>query len=151
METIKIPQNSLKNYPAYVIPVTSDLKLVNHICSKYEKLSSIFEDLIILYRPFGFINWAKNIDFIQNECKSKKDLLILGTGNVGEYHIKFEKEIRIAKRKFKLSYFPYDSKLDKLWAKLSSEKILVREIAKEITAVYDPGIYANFTSLPAVP
>lgn len=150
METIKISQNSFKNYPAYVIPITSDLKLVNHICSKYEKMSSIFKDLIIVYRPFGFINWAKNIDFIQNECKSKRDLLILGTGNVGKYYIKFEKEIRIAKRKFKLSYFPYDPNLDEIWTRISSEKLLVREIAKEITAVYDPGIYSNFTGIYSI-
>ena len=147
---IKISQNNLKNYPAYVIPISSDLKLVNRICSKYAKISSVFKDLVVIYRPFGFINWAKNIELIQSEWKSKKDLLILGTGNVGKYHIKFEKEIRIANQKFNLSYFPYDPKIDQLWSRISSEKLLIREIAKKITAVYDPGIFANFTGIYSI-
>ena len=147
---IKISQNSLQNYPAYVIPISPDLELVNRICNKYAKMSSIFKDLIVIYRPFGFINWAKNIKLIQSECKSKRDLLILGTGNVGKYHIKFEKEIRIANQKFNLSYFPYDPKFDQLWSRISSEKLLIREIAKKITAVYDPGIFTNFTGIYSI-
>ena len=150
IKVIKISQNSLKNYPSHVIPLTSDIKLINEIYNKYEKISSIFKDLIIIYRPFGFINWANNIDLIQDESQNERDLLILGTGNVGKFHIKFEKEIRIAKQKFKLSYFPYNPKFSELWPKLSSEKLLIREIAKEITAVYDPGIFANFTGIYSI-
>jgi hypothetical protein len=150
MRVFKIAQNDLKNYPANVIPITSDLGLLNDICSKYENLSTIFRELIVIYRPFGFINWAKNVDLIQNESNNDKDLIVLGTGNVGKFHIKFEKGIRIAKQQLKLAYFPYNPKFSQIWPKLASEKLLVREIATKLTAVYDPGLYTNLTGLYSI-
>jgi hypothetical protein len=150
MKVFKIAQNDLKNYPANVIPITSDLQLINDICGKYENLSTIFRELVVIYRPFGFINWAKNFDLIQNQSNNDKDLIILGTGNVGKFHIKFEKGIRIAKQKLKLAYFPYNPKFSQIWPKLVSEKLLVREIATELTAVYDPGLYTNLTGLYSI-
>ncbi|MFW9951661.1 MAG: TaqI-like C-terminal specificity domain-containing protein, partial [Candidatus Thorarchaeota archaeon] len=78
---------------------------------------------------------------------SDKDLLLIGTGNVGKYYIDFKKPIKIARRNEEITYFSYQPEYKEVWDKLYSEKIIFREIAKDITCVYDPGVYANLTGL----
>ena len=143
----KISQNSLKKLPAYVIPLSGNIDLVNFVFANYHSLFERFQDLIIVYRPFGFIKWAKHFKNIQEEKKNEKDLLLIGTGNLGKYHIKFNKLIRIAKNYLKISYFAYQNEYKDKWKLLKSEKLIFREIAKELTWVYDPGIYVNITGL----
>ena len=150
MKTVYIQQNRVKKFPSYVLPLTLDMELINTVCSNYENLSSIFDDLNILYRPFGFIKWANNFVFIKDKKSSDQDLILLGTGNVGKFHIKFEKAIRIANRKMSIAYFNYNSQFDKIWPNLTSQKLLIREIAKEITVTYDPGLYTNLTGVYAI-
>ena len=143
----KISQNSLKKLPAYVIPLSGDIDLVNYLFDNYNSLLEKFQDLTIVYRPFGFIKWAKHFKNIQEEKKSNQDLLLIGTGNLGKYHIKFNKFIKIAKNNLKISYFTYQDNYKDKWKLLKSEKLIFREIAKELTWVYDPGIYVNITGL----
>ncbi len=143
----KISQNSLKKLPTHVIPLSGDIDLVNSIFDNYKSLQEKFQGLKIIYRPFGFIKWAKHFKNIQEEKKSDHDLLIIGTGNLGKYHIKFNKLITIAKNKLKISYFTYQDDYKDKWKLLKSEKLIFREIAKELTWVYDPGIYVNITGL----
>ncbi|GAG84224.1 unnamed protein product, partial [marine sediment metagenome] len=68
---------------------------------------------------------------------------MIGTGSVGKYHIKFNKRIKIAKRDLEISYFNYNPTFKPIWQDLNQEKIIFREIAKELTCVYDPGIFTN--------
>ena len=150
MKTFYIKQNRIQKFPSYVLPISQDMKLINRVCSNYENLASVFDDLDILYRPFGFIKWADNFVFIKNKKRSDQDLILLGTGNVGKFHIKFDKAIRIANKQINLSYFNYNSQFDQIWPKLTSQKLLIREIAKEITVTYDPGLYANLTGVYSI-
>ncbi|MHA1496059.1 MAG: Eco57I restriction-modification methylase domain-containing protein [Promethearchaeota archaeon] len=143
----KISQNSLKKLPAYVIPLSGDIDLVNFVFDNYNSLLKKFQELIIIYRPFGFIKWAKHFKNVREEKKNNQDLLLIGTGNLGKYHIKFNKLIRIAKNRLKISYFTYHDDYKDKWKLLKSEKLIFREIAKELTWVYDPGIYVNITGL----
>jgi hypothetical protein len=66
---------------------------------------------------------------------------------VGKYHIKFDKLIKIAKKIIPISYFKYKSEFEHIWEELSNQKLIFREVAKELTWIYDPGIYTNVTGL----
>ncbi len=143
----KFSQDLINMLPANVIPISGNLNLVQQLYTHFKPMSEVFKDLKIIYRPFGFTNWAKNFDNISKLKKSDRDLLLIGTGNVGKYHIKFEKRIRIAKRNLLISYFNYNSKFEKIWKDLSSEKLIFREIAKDLTFIYDSGEITNITGL----
>jgi hypothetical protein len=143
----QISQKAIKNFPNQVIPTSANLDLIKYVFNNFKSLSEVANDLKIIYRPFGFINWAKNLDNISQIKQSDKDLILLGTGNVDKFSIKFKKCIKIAKNNLKISYFQYNSVFKKNWRDLNNEKLIFREIAKEPTWVYDPGIFANLTGL----
>ena len=147
LKPIKIKQSLLKKLPSFVIPITEKIKSIGDIYANIKPLSSVFKNIKIIYRPFGFLNYAKNINKINQQRHSKNDLLLLGTGNVGKYHIKFEKPIRLARQKFNIAYIHFDEKFQKICEELSQEKIIYREIAKDLTCVYDPGLFSNLTGL----
>lgn len=145
---IKVKQDNLRLLPKHVIPIKGNVGLIIELFSKHESMKKMFEDLTIGYRPYGFTNYAKFFDKTHDEKDPIVNLpLIIGTGNVGMYHIKFNKRIKIAKRDLKVSYFifpPDQSKKDMI----ISPKIMVREIAKNLTCVYDySGIFTNVTGL----
>ena len=144
---IKFPQSKILSLPSFIIPLNSDANLINYLYSNFKPLSIAITDLNILYRPFGFIKWAENFKYMNKNKVSDKDLVLLGTGNVGKYFINFNKRIKIAKIDKAISYFNYQPEFKEIWGKLSSEKLAFREISKEITCVYDPGIFANLTGL----
>jgi len=144
---IKFPQSNILSLPSFIIPLNSDANLINFLYANFKPLSIAIKDLTILYRPFGFIKWAENFKYMRKNKVSDKDLILLGTGNVGKYFINFNKRIKIAKIDKKISYFRYQPEFKKIWSKLSSEKLAFREISKDITCVYDPGIFANLTGL----
>ncbi len=144
---INFPQNKIQYLPSFIIPLTSKANLLNYLYTNFKPLSSAINDLNILYRPFGFIKWAENFKYMNKNKVSDEDLVLLGTGNVGKYFINFNKRIKIAKIDKEISYFSYQPKFKEIWSKLSSEKLAFREISKEITFVYDPGIFANLTGL----
>jgi len=144
---IKFPQSIIHSLPSFIIPLNSDANLIHFLYANFKPLSNAIKDLIILYRPFGFINWAENFKYMNKNKVSDKDLVLLGTGNVGKYFINFDKRIKIAKIDKKVSYFSYQPEYKEVWSKLSSEKLVFREISKEITCVYDPGIFVNLTGL----
>ena len=146
-KVMEFAQESIKNLPSSVIPISHNVKLVNQLYSTFRPLNQVIRDLKILYRPFGFINWAENVKNI-SKCKtSDKDLLLIGTGNVRKYHINFKKKIKIAKTNHDITYFKFQNEYKEVWTNLSSEKLIIREIAKDLTCVYDPGVYANLTGL----
>ena len=143
----EIPQEVIKLFPAKVIPLSKNLHLIKGLYTKYKPMSEVIADLNIIYRPYGFIKWAQNFKYVSKKKVSDKDLLLIGTGNVGNFYINFKKPIRIAKRKLNISYFNYNKNFEPIWKKVSAEKLIFREIAKDLTFTYDPGIFTNITGL----
>jgi len=146
-ETISFPQSLIDSLPSFIIPLNSDANLINYLYANFKPLSKAIKDVKILYRPFGFIKWAENFKFMSKYKTSDKDLLLLGTGNVGKYFVNFNKRIKIANIDEEISYFSYQPEHKEKWNTLSNEKLLFRELSKEITCVYDPGIFVNLTGL----
>jgi len=142
-----LPQSLVKTLPANVIPITGNFDLLNYLYSNFRPLNDVFTDLQIVYRPYGFLNWSKHFKNIDKDKDSDKDLVLIGTGNVGKFHIKFDKRIKIAENDVDVSYFKFNPKFEKKWNILNQEKLIFREIAKELTWVYDPGIFTNITGL----
>ncbi|MFX0047162.1 MAG: Eco57I restriction-modification methylase domain-containing protein [Candidatus Hermodarchaeota archaeon] len=143
----KFPQKLIYNFPSQVIPLSEKIELIEQIYSKYSILSESFKDLKIIYRPFGFINWSKNSKNIKQNATSTKDLILLSTGNIGRYFIDFNKKIKIGKDRYQHPYYHYTEDYMEIWKELSSEKLIFREIAKNLAFVYDPGVFTNLTGL----
>ncbi|MHA1292969.1 MAG: Eco57I restriction-modification methylase domain-containing protein, partial [Promethearchaeota archaeon] len=133
--------------PGKSIPISGNIELISYLYSNYLPLSSVFKDIKIYYRPYGFLKWEKHFKNISKEKSSDKDLILLGTGNVGKYHIKFNERIKIAKQNLEISYFKFNPEFEKSWSEINSQKLIFREIAKNLTFVYDPGIFTNITGL----
>ncbi|MFX1394660.1 MAG: Eco57I restriction-modification methylase domain-containing protein [Promethearchaeota archaeon] len=144
---IRFSQHLINELPSKVIPISGNIDLIKYLYVNYKSMSDSLKNLKIIYRPFGFLKYSKYFDNISEQSQSDKDLLLIGTGNVGKYHIKFNKRIKIAKKDFKISYFNYNKNFERIWRDLSSEKIIFREIAKDLTCVYDPGLFINVTGL----
>ncbi|MFX0038093.1 MAG: class I SAM-dependent DNA methyltransferase [Promethearchaeota archaeon] len=146
-KTIKFNQHLINNLPSKVIPLSGNIELITYLYRNFNTFAETFKDLKIIYRPFGFLKYSKHFDNISDKPKSEKDLLLIGTGNVEKYHIKFKKRIRIAGKDIKISYFNYHHNFEHNWKDLSSEKLIFREIAKDLTCCYDPGVFSNITGL----
>ncbi|MFX1409212.1 MAG: Eco57I restriction-modification methylase domain-containing protein [Promethearchaeota archaeon] len=142
-----LTQISIKDLPSYTFPISGNIGLLNFLYDKFKPINEVIDNLRIIYRPFGFLNWSKYLDDINEDKETDKDLLLIGTGNVGKYYINFDKHIKIAKKDFKISYFNFFPDFKNRWGILNSEKLIFREIAKDLTCVYDPGLYANVTGL----
>ncbi len=147
IKTIKFRQNLINSFPSKVIPISGNIKLITYLYKNFKSFAETFKDLKIIYRPFGFLKYIKHFDNISDEYQSNNDLLLIGTGNIEKYHIKFNKRIKIAGKNIKISYFNYHSNFKHIWNDLNSEKIIFREIAKDLTCYYDPGVFANITGL----
>ncbi|MFX1376665.1 MAG: Eco57I restriction-modification methylase domain-containing protein [Promethearchaeota archaeon] len=142
-----LPQELMRIVPAFVFPIFGRIDLINYLFSNFKSFAEVIKDFKITYRPYGFINWSKHLDKIDNKVSSQRDLLLIGTGNVGKYHVKFDKPIKIAKKTLSISYFKYQNEFEFIWKILKDQKLIFREIAKELTWIYDPGIYTNVTGL----
>ena len=141
------PQEFIKKMPSNVIPISGDLNLVQYLYAHFKPMAESIIDLKIIYRPFGFLNWAKHFNNLSENKNSDNDMLLIGTGNVGKYHIKFNKRIKIAKKDIPISYFKHNQELEDIFIELQCEKLVFREIAKDLTVVYDPGYFTNITGL----
>ncbi len=139
--------NLIKKLPKWVIPLFGNYAVIDKVFSKFKLLSEIYPDLKLFYRPFGFLNWSKNLYNVADKKSSSKDMILLGTGNVGKYHIAFDRKIQIAGTKLNVSYYLFKKDFKEIWREIALEKLVFREIAKELTFVYDPGIFTNVTGL----
>ncbi len=147
IKTIKFLQNLIKTFPSKVIPISGNIELISFLYSNYKTFAETFEDLKIIYRPFGFLKYSKHFDNISDERQSNNDLLLIGTGNIEKYYVKFNKRIKIVGKDIRISYFNYNSNFKHIWSALNSEKLIFREIAKDLTCCYDPGVFSNITGL----
>jgi len=141
----KINQNSIKNIPSFVIPIYGNLNIIRFLLTNFKPLQEIYKKSKFIYRPFTFTNWASYLDLTNSKKKNEKDLILIGTSNIGKFHIKFNKEIKIANRRLFMSFFPYDKNFNRFWSDLQKPKLIFKEIAKDMTAVYDPGYFINIT------
>jgi hypothetical protein len=144
---IKFTQGSIKNLPSSIIPISPDISLVNFLYTNFKPMIQAIKGLNVIYRPFGFLKWAEHFKNISKNKTSNNESILIGTGNVGKYYIDFNKRIKIAKINHEISYFSFPTEQKEIWENLNCEKIIFREIAKDITCVYDPGIYVNLTGL----
>jgi type I restriction-modification system DNA methylase subunit len=142
-----LPQKLIRKIPAFVFPISGQINLLNYLYTNFKTFKSLIPDLKIIYRPYGFLNWSKHLDKIIKNKDSENDLILIGTGNVGKYHIKFDKTIKIAKKITPVSYFKYENEFEDIWKELKNQKLIFREIAKDLSWVYDPGLYTNVTGL----
>ncbi len=147
IETIRFNQNLIDHLPSKVIPISGNIELLTYLFTNFKTIAETFSDLKIVYRPFGFLEYSRHYDNISDTPQSNNDLLLIGTGNIDKYHIKFKKRIKIMGKDLKISYFKYKSNFEKVWSDLNSEKLIFREIAKDLTFVYDPGVFTNITGL----
>ncbi|MHA1804185.1 MAG: HsdM family class I SAM-dependent methyltransferase [Promethearchaeota archaeon] len=158
----KFPQVTIKKFPSHVIPIHGNISLVHFLYSRFKTLESTFEDLKIIYRPYGFLNWAQYLNEIDETVSSssvgipndkrkngnRDFLFVLGTGNVNKYHIDLYKPIKIARKNLKVSAFYHDSACSNIHKKLCTKKLIFREIARELTCAFDlDGMYTNITGL----
>ena len=141
----KIVQSNINQIPSLVIPIVGDFNIINYIISNFKPLEEIYINSKFIYRPFTFTNWAKYLDFIVKKRHNEKDLILIGTSNIGKFHIKFNKEIKIAKRRLFMSFFPYDKNFNRFWSDLQKPKLIFKEIAKDMTVFCDLGYFINIT------
>ncbi len=147
LKSQELSLSMIKKLPMNVIPISGNLDLITRLHANFNSLSESIKDLKIIYRPFGFLDWEKNFKHISTKKNSESDLVLIGTGNVGKYHILFDKRIKIAKRDLEIQYFQFNDEYREIWQELIQEKLIFREIAKKLTFVYDPGIFTNITGL----
>ncbi|MFW9972148.1 MAG: class I SAM-dependent DNA methyltransferase [Candidatus Odinarchaeota archaeon] len=145
--TIKFDQNLINRLPSKVIPISGNIELIQYLFRKFNTFANTFKDLKIIYRPFGFLKYRKYFDNISENPQSNSDLLLVGTGNIEKYYIKFNKRTKISGKDIKISFFNYNSNFKHIWSDLNSEKLIFREIAKDLTCCYDPGVFTNITGL----
>jgi hypothetical protein len=143
----KFDQKLINRFPSKVIPISGNIELITYLYCNFKTFAETFKDLKIIYRPFGFLKYNKHFNNISDERQSENDLLLIGTGNLDKYHIKFDKRIKIAGNDLKISYFNYHPNFENIWSDLNSEKLIFREIAKDLTCYYDPGVFTNITGL----
>jgi tRNA1(Val) A37 N6-methylase TrmN6 len=146
-EVKKFDQDIINKFPSKVIPLSGNIELITYLFKKFKNFAETFKELKIIYRPFGFLKYTKHFDNISDDPQSDNDLLLIGTGNIGKYYVKFDKRIRITGKDIKISYFKYNSNFENIWRDLNSEKLIFREIAKDLTCCYDPGVFTNITGL----
>jgi len=142
-----IYQSFLKKLPSKVIPISTNLKDLKKIFDRTKSMQDLYKNLEIIYRPFGFLNWNNYFEFVSDLRVSDDDKLLIGTSNIEKYVIRFEKLIKIAKKTSKISYFNMKEFDENIKEKIKGEKLIFREIAKDLTCVYDPGLFANITGL----
>ncbi|MFX1553918.1 MAG: Eco57I restriction-modification methylase domain-containing protein [Promethearchaeota archaeon] len=147
VKTLKFHQDLINKFPSKVIPTSGNIEIIKYLFRNFNTFTETFKDLKILYRPFGFLNYHKHFDNISDERQSDNDLLLIGTGNIEKYHIKFNKRIKIAGKDVRISYFNYHPNFEDIWSDINTEKIIFREIAKDLSCYYDPGVFTNITGL----
>ena len=147
LKTLKFNQKLINKLPSKVIPILGNIELISYLFRTFDTFGETIKDLRIIYRPFGFLKYKKYFDNISDSPQSEDDLLLIGTGNIGKYYVKFNKSIKIKGKDIKISYFNYKSNFEQIWNDLNSEKLIFREIAKDLTFYYDPGVFTNITGL----
>ncbi|MHA1212672.1 MAG: Eco57I restriction-modification methylase domain-containing protein, partial [Candidatus Heimdallarchaeota archaeon] len=141
-----VRQQELFDLPQKQFVITEDLALIQKMNS-LANMRTLDQLGTISYRLLGFTNWIQKLDLVSQKKTSSNDLKFIGTTNVAKYAVNEQKEITLAKRRFASNYMVFDEQFADAWKIFKQPKLLVREIAKELTVALDSGVYANITGL----
>ena len=145
-----IPQKTLEMIPNKIFPLSSNIGRLIYILNKENVI--LLDNLCEMrYRPLKFTGWGKFLDRISESENAfpSEPLKFIACGNIEQYGINWNKNLRLLKTKFKRSYiFRPPSIPLKKWEILKKPKILIREIARNLTCVFDEnGEYGNLTGM----
>lgn len=147
-----------KSFDKFTIPQTKFLEIPNHIldisgnvltCEKIRENKSVLPLRKVgklYYRMLGFTNWTDILKFVSYEKPRGEYLKFIGTANVTSFVVDQTIPLKVAGKSFKNCYLKfYPSFSRDAWRIFEKEKLLIKEVAKSLTAAYDMGEYANLT------
>ncbi|MHA1269928.1 MAG: Eco57I restriction-modification methylase domain-containing protein [Candidatus Helarchaeota archaeon] len=145
-----IEQNYFEKIPNYILPLSHELKKLIIILNK-ENMVLLQDVCRIDYRPLKFTNWGK---FLKDVHKDKeqdkgKSLKFVACGSIEQFGIDWNKNIRLLRNNYKNTFLYRPVNINKKkWEILEKPKILIREIALNLTAAFDEkGEYGNLTGM----
>ncbi|MBD3189677.1 MAG: N-6 DNA methylase [Candidatus Heimdallarchaeota archaeon] len=142
----RVKQSDFYSLPKHLFVLKKSLWLVKYIDQQpaVKRLGDLGN---FSYRILGFTNWPKIVSNVRKEKASSRDLAFIGTTNVKRFYIRLNKPLRLAKRTFKKNYLPYEENFRDQWKIFEIPKLLVKEVAKNLTVAFDLGNFANVTGI----
>lgn len=143
---ITLSQRDFSELPNKIFDISGHFNIIKKITTNPSCIK-LSEFGTFNYRIFGFTDWQ---DYLKNIVKKKttaNDLKFIGTANVKPYLISFNKPLKLSGKEIIKSYISYSDELQEKWQIFRKPKLLIREIAKQMSIAYDPGFYANLTGL----
>jgi type I restriction-modification system DNA methylase subunit len=135
---INIPQTTFLKIDKYIISIAkpSTLTLLEKIKNQnVEYLKNIGE---FGYRVLEFTDWKKLLAYVVSSEPTRSHLKFIATTNIEPYYINWDREITVSNNKFKNAYLVKPEFIDEeKWNFLASPKIVIREVAKSVTAALD--------------
>ncbi|MCF2143229.1 MAG: Eco57I restriction-modification methylase domain-containing protein [Candidatus Heimdallarchaeota archaeon] len=146
VKVLRIAQDEFAKLPNKQFILSEDFV---HIEKLFQKKTPVFlgEKFQIYYRLLGFINWQKNLSRLTPQRTSPKDFYFVGTANISPFAVNLNKDLTLAKQRFKKYFLKYSPEIEYAWKIFSEPKILIKEVAHKLIAAYDPGIFANLTGV----
>ncbi len=144
-------QARLAATPRHIWSLAEDAEIVFSILEAAgEKARSLGVDLgQRIYRPLGF-RWATMLDAVQPE-PSPGAFRFIGCGSLAPLEIDWDRRLNMQGRSFERCWIGRPAAAtDKQWARFGRPQLLVRELARELTAAVDAeGAYAHLTGIYA--
>jgi hypothetical protein len=135
---INIPQTTFLKIDKYIISIAnpSTLTLLEKIKDQnVEYLKNIGK---FGYRVLEFTDWKKLLTYVVSSEPTRSHLKFIATTNIEPYYINWDREITVSNNKFKNAYLVKPEFIDEeKWNFLASPKIVIREVAKSVTAALD--------------
>lgn len=131
----------------FVILTFDKLKLIEKLI-KNPQIKYLENIVDSSYRPLSFTNWGEYLKLVvSEEPKNKEFIKFIGTTNIFPYSVKWDKEFRYGKYKFKKSYLPRHENFKK-WSDFTNPKLLVKEVSTQlIVALDDKGEFGYLTGI----
>jgi hypothetical protein len=141
-----ISQQFFTRLPKKILTTSKKLPLIEKLLSipRIKTLGSIGS---FHYRLLGFTNWPELLKNVRKKQNNSSDLPFIGTTNIEQFAINLNNSLKVAKKTFNRCFFQYSEKFSDKWTIFQQPKIMIKEIDKELTAAYDPGLFANLTGI----
>ena len=142
-------QKKFSEIPGQIFPISSNLIL----SEKIRNLDNIITvaDLggnEMRYRLYGFTGYDSIYEKVNQEPPKKGDYLkFIGTKNIQNFAVNENSVFQSKGFKFQNSFLAYEHEFKEFWNFLIEEKLLIKEVSKNLVVSYDPGIYANVTGM----
>ncbi len=143
---IEIQQKDIFELPNKIFDISGYFDIIKKITINPNSLK-LSEFGAFNYRIFGFTDWQDYMNYIIKDKAAKNDLRFIGTANVNPYLISHKKPLKLSGKEIIESYISYSDHFEDKWQIFRKPKLLIREIAKNMSIAYDPGFYANLTGL----